>query len=239
MGATCRALGLRDGKSGKMVLLLSPGSQHGPGDCGNAHSEDSNPLPAPHICSERPGVHPAPTEELTGQGAAGPWVPAERGRLLSTSKAGYREGTSLSPSVAHVPGEVWQGASPGCFPAPSGQQGEAVAGQKPHRSHSWPQTISALVAVSHGGSGWRGQPSSTRKVLVCRIPAGNGARSPGVSFQGQAQPPRGAGSQRGGDLSVEIPTVSSEEASAAALEALAAVVLISRARLLKQEDRAL
>lgn len=38
---------------------------------------------------------------------------------------------------------------------------------------------------------------------------------------------------------MEIPTVSSEEAGPAALETLAAVVLISRARLPKQEDRAL
>lgn len=198
----------------------------------------ATPSQPPHLLSEDRSA------SSTHQGAyragccrtLGAW--GER-RLLCTSKAGYREGTSLSPSVTPVPGEVWQGASPRCFPAPLGQQGEAVAGQKPHKSHSWPQTILELLAVSHGGSGWRGQPSSTCKVLVCRIPAGNGAHSPGVSFQSQAHPPRGPGSQRGGDLSVEIPTVSSEEAGPAALETLAAVVLISRARLPKQEDRAL
>ena len=52
----------------------------------------------------------------SGQDAAGRWVHGQRGRLLCTSKPGSQVGTSLPPSVAHVPREVWQGASPGCFP---------------------------------------------------------------------------------------------------------------------------
>lgn len=51
--------------------------------------------------------------------------------------------------------------------------------------------------------------------------------------------PQGAGSQQGSGDSMEIPTVSSEEASPVALETLASVVLISHVQLLKQEDRAL
>lgn len=52
-------------------------------------------------------------------------------------------------------------------------------------------------------------------------------------------PTQGLRPQQGSRVSMEIPTTSSEEASPVALETLAGVVLISHARLLKQEDRAL
>lgn len=92
--------------------------------------------PAPRIRSARMGLHQAPEEELTGQDAAGPQVHGERGRLLCSFKPGSQEGTSLSPSVAHVPREVWQGASPGCFPAPLGQRGEAGRGGRSPTNHT-------------------------------------------------------------------------------------------------------
>lgn len=88
-------------------------------------------------------------------------------------------------------------------------------------------------------------------MLVCRIPAGDGVHSPGIIIPAAKQEQRalpcpkavrthpGAGSQRGADLRLEIPTVFSEEASPATLETLAGVLLISHAGLLKQEDRAL
>lgn len=75
---------------------------------------------------------------------------------------------------------------------------------------------------SLGGSSFRLQ---NRSALLCP--------------KAQRTHPGGPGSQRGGGLRVEIPTVSSEEASPVALETLAGVVLINHAWLLKQEDRAL
>lgn len=81
------------------------------------------------------------------------------------------------------------------------------------------------------GWGWGSQPGGSsfrlenRSALLCP--------------KAQRTHPGGPGSQRGGGLRVEIPTVSSEEASPVALETLAGVVLINHAWLLKQEDRAL
>lgn len=114
------------------------------------------------------------------------------------------------------------------------------AWQKPQKSESGPLDITKLLAARQSVLGCWGQqwdPAQgwgSQVGVLTRVAKWDRSSVPKPSTH-----PQGAGSQQGSGDSMEIPTVSSEEASPVALETLASVVLISHVRLLKQEDRAL
>lgn len=113
-----RALGQKGGKRGKMVLLLSTASLHSPGDGGNAHRH-LPPQPLAYAQRGRDCIrHPKRSSQ---------------GRVLQDLRSMSRgEGccahSNLGPKRGQACHPLWQGASPGCIPAPLGQRGETMGG---------------------------------------------------------------------------------------------------------------
>lgn len=130
LGAACLALGQKDGKRGKLVLLLctAQGLWQCPGE--GRHPDP----PEPHTCSARLGLHPAALDAWEGREAAEhiqTWLPG---------------GDKLVP-LGHMC--LGQGGRVQALGAPQ----HPKEGQKAHKSHSQAVTPSEL----HDTAGWGGQ----------------------------------------------------------------------------------
>lgn len=143
LGGAPWVLGQNDGKR-EMVLLLSTGSLNGPGDSDNTHGESRYLHPQP-LTSAQQGCncfgHPKRSSQcrvLQDLGAQGQKKPLAHIQtwLLSGDKAVTLRG--ICPQG---------GCKPRVPPSTPGQWGEAIVGQKPHKSHSGHLTISGPIAA--------------------------------------------------------------------------------------------
>lgn len=127
LGAACLALGQKDGKRGKLVLLLC--TAQGLWQC-SGEGRHPDP-PEPHICSARLGLHPAALDAWEGREAAEhiqTWLPG---------------GDKLVPLGHMCLGECGRVQALGAPQHPK-------EGQKAHKSHSQAVTPSEL----HDTAGW-------------------------------------------------------------------------------------
>lgn len=109
----------KGGKRGKMVLLLSTASLHGPGDGGNAPSKGRHLPPQPLAYAQR-GRDCIRHPERSSQGRG-----LQDFRSMSREE-GCRAHSNLGPKRGQACHPLWQGASPGCVPAPLVQRREGA-----------------------------------------------------------------------------------------------------------------